>query len=88
VNPIITFWPTNFFSSLLVLSDVVLPGGVNGPIFAREARDQNPGLKVIFMSGYPAGTASQEAALSPVDVLVNKPFRKQDIAKALYEALN
>jgi len=72
----------------LVLSDVVLPGGVNGPAFAQEARDLRPGLRLIFMSGYPAaGAASQDGVLGPDDVLLNKPFRKQDIAMALHEAL-
>jgi PAS domain S-box-containing protein len=72
----------------LVLSDVVLPGGVNGPAFAQEARDLRPGLRVIFMSGYPAGAAGHNSGLGLDDVLVDKPFRKQDIATALHEALN
>ena len=40
------------------------------------------------MSGYPADAANQDDALGQNDVLLNKPFRKKDIATALYEALN
>ncbi|MCZ6742210.1 MAG: PAS-domain containing protein [Alphaproteobacteria bacterium] len=72
----------------LVFSDVILPGGVNGPDFARHARDRCPNLKVLFMSGYPADSANQDGALGPDAVLLNKPFHKKDIAAALYEALN
>ena len=72
----------------LVLSDVVLPGGVNGPQFAAEARTRHPGLKVIFMSGYPAETEKVNASIGPGDVLINKPFKKQALAQALHAALN
>jgi PAS domain S-box-containing protein len=72
----------------LVLSDVVLPGGVNGPTFVREACGPNPGLRVIFMSGYPAGAAGPDSGLGLDDVLINKPFKKKEIAATLHEALN
>jgi len=47
----------------LVLSDVVLPGGMSGPEFAHDARTRNPGLRFIFMSGYPAKAAMQKSYL-------------------------
>ncbi|TDI64089.1 MAG: response regulator [Alphaproteobacteria bacterium] len=72
----------------LVLSDVILPGGVNGPAFVKEARHRHPGLRVVFMSGYPADAANQDGALGRNDELLNKPFRKKAIAEALHEALN
>ena len=36
------------------LSDVLLPGGVNGPELAKEAQADSSSLKVISMSGYPS----------------------------------
>ena len=71
----------------LVFSDVILPGGVNGPAFLQEARLRHPGLGVVLMSGYPADAANQDGALGQNDVLLTKPFRKKDIAAALYEAM-
>ena len=36
----------------LLLSDVVLPGGMRGPEVAIKAKEDQPDLKVLFMSGY------------------------------------
>ena len=54
----------------LVLSDVILPGGVSGLEFAEELRLSMPELPVIFMSGYPAESATRgdlyRAAMSSI----------------------
>ncbi len=71
----------------MVLSDVVLPGGVSGPAFAEEVRTANPELPFLFMSGYPAEVSGQMAPLRPGDVLLNKPCKKLNIAAALHAAL-
>ncbi len=36
----------------LLVCDVVLPGDMSGPDFARKAQERRPELKVLFMSGY------------------------------------
>ncbi len=71
----------------LLLSDVVLPGGTSGPDFARELRWSEPGLKVIFMSGYPDDAAIGGGLLDPGSVLLNKPFYLRQLATAMREAL-
>jgi PAS domain S-box-containing protein len=71
----------------LVLSDVVLPGGTSGPEFAEETRTIYPDLKIIFMSGYPAGAAKRYSFLGSDKVLLNKPFKRYQLAKALREVL-
>ncbi len=72
----------------LVLSDVVLPGGISGPEFARTACETYPGLKVIFMSGYATEAVKRSGFLSSDKVLLNKPFQRKQLAKALREALD
>jgi PAS domain S-box-containing protein len=72
----------------LVLSDVVLPGGISGPEFAEEARTTYPDLKIIFMSGYPAEAAKRKGFLGSDKVLLNKPFQRLRLAKVLREALD
>ena len=72
----------------LMLSDVVLPGGISGPEFAKQARASHPGLKIIFMSGYPAEAARRAGFLGGDSVLLMKPFEMQKLAKALREALD
>ncbi|GAB5471286.1 MAG: hypothetical protein Kilf2KO_43160 [Rhodospirillales bacterium] len=71
----------------LVLSDVVLPGGVSGPEFAEEIRHLYPDLKVLFMSGYPAAAAMRNGYLGSDKVLLNKPFERRALAQALRNAL-
>ena len=71
----------------LVLSDVVLPGGVSGPEFAEEARITHPELKIIYMSGYPAEAAKRNGFLGSGQVLLNKPFEKRELAKAIRDVL-
>ena len=71
----------------LVLSDVVLPGGMSGPDFAEEARTTDPDVKIIFMSGYPAAAAKRNGFMGSDRVLLNKPFQRRELAEAVREAL-
>lgn len=71
----------------LLLSDVVLPGGESGPEFANRARAGYSGLKVIFMSGYPPESAMGNGLIGADDVLLRKPFKKQQLASALHASL-
>ena len=52
----------------LVLSDVVLPGGLSGPQFARERRMRDPGLRVVFVSGYPAYPSTSRWVVSEITI--------------------
>jgi len=72
----------------LVLSDVVLPGGISGPEFAEEARLTYPELKFVFMSGYPAEAANSKGFLISGQVLLNKPFQRSKLAQVVREALD
>ncbi len=72
----------------LVLSDVVLPGGMSGPEFAGELRQSHASLPIIFMSGYPTEAARRNGFLGSDRVLLNKPFQMERLAKALRDALD
>ncbi|MCG8492999.1 MAG: ATP-binding protein [Sneathiellales bacterium] len=71
----------------LLLCDVILPGGVNGPDFYNSIKEENPELKVVFMSGYPAEVVTGKNLLSKNDILLSKPFRRNMLAQALNQAL-
>jgi len=70
-----------------LLSDVVLPGGMSGPEFAKEAKKSIPNLKIIFMSGYSAEAAKGSGFLEAGDVLLTKPFRRHQLAIAMRRAI-
>jgi len=67
----------------LLLTDVVLAGGMNGRGLATEAVKRVPGLKVLYMSGYGQDTVGQEDRQGPDVVLLQKPFLKSELLKAV-----
>ncbi len=71
----------------LVLSDVVLPGGVSGPELVARARDRQPEVKALYMSGYATDALSEEGALDDGVHLLRKPFHRAELAKGVRAAL-
>ncbi|MBL4666571.1 MAG: response regulator [Sneathiella sp.] len=67
----------------LILSDVVLPGGMSGPEFFKKNSDIIQVSKIIYMSGYPAeaaGNTQKSNSWDPQDVLLTKPFQRRELA--------
>jgi len=71
----------------LVLSDVIMAGGMNGPELAQRAKKLNPHLKILFMSGYAPGSVRQMQDLPEAIELVNKPFTRSDLTEKVKRAL-
>ena len=71
----------------LLLSDVVLPGGMRGPEVAIKAKEDQPDLKVLFMSGYTQNALESHSELGETAMLLNKPFRKKDLSEKIREAI-
>ena len=67
----------------LLLSDVIMPGGMNGVQLTVEARRIRPELKVLLTSGYTAAALSLEHGLPDNLNLVEKPYRREDLARKL-----
>jgi two-component system, cell cycle sensor histidine kinase and response regulator CckA len=70
----------------LLLTDVVLPGR-SGQILARELRTIAPGLKTIFISGYPENHISEQILHEPGTFYLPKPFSVQMLLGAVEAAL-
>ncbi len=71
----------------LVLSDVIMAGGMNGPELAQKAIKFRPDLKILFMSGYAPGSVRQMQDLPDSIELVNKPFTRNDLTEKVRKAL-
>lgn len=67
----------------VVLSDMILPGGVNGVEILSRARQLVPDARLILMSGNPAVPALDGAKGLDNIPLLRKPFRKADLARVL-----
>ncbi len=71
----------------LLFTDIVMPGGMNGLDLSQAACALNPDLKVIHASGYPQGALPHEQIELIRDSLIMKPYRKDDLERALSDAL-
>jgi PAS domain S-box-containing protein len=72
----------------LLLTDVVLPGKLSGPRLATEAEKVAPGIKIVYMSGYTEQAFSHQGELVPGRFMLQKPFRRAELACKLREALD
>ena len=72
----------------LLFTDVVLPGGMNGPELAAEVRSRFPGIAVLYTSGYPELANFPESAFPEGADLLQKPYRKADLARKIRDALD
>ncbi|MDP2378601.1 PAS domain-containing hybrid sensor histidine kinase/response regulator [Reyranella sp.] len=71
----------------LLLTDVVMPGGMNGREVAEAARRMQPNLKVLFTSGYFEGALLNNGKIDASAQLLVKPYRKNRLAEKVLEAL-
>jgi signal transduction histidine kinase/CheY-like chemotaxis protein len=71
----------------LVLSDIVMPGGVTGYDVAKWARSYKPDLKVLLTTGYNNTPLATRAEHDKTQVL-GKPYSRAQLAHALHEALD
>lgn len=65
----------------VLLTDIQLPGTLDGRRLAQRARETRPDLPVLFMTGRPDPTA--EAAASSLDRFIAKPYTLADICSAV-----
>jgi YesN/AraC family two-component response regulator len=71
----------------LLLTDVVMPGAMDGRDLARVAVARRPSLRTLLTSGFPdarlGGSASRAGSR-----LLSKPYRKEELRRAVREVLD
>jgi CheY-like chemotaxis protein len=72
----------------LLFTDVVMSGLLNGWQLAIAALNRRPLLKVLYTSGYARNAIVHDGCLDAGVLLLAKPYRKVDLAKAIRAALN
>jgi CheY-like chemotaxis protein len=72
----------------LLLTDVVLPGGMNGRQFADEACRRRAHLKVLFTSGYARSAIVHNGRLDPGVEFITKPFTFAGLATKVWSVLD
>ncbi len=71
----------------LVLTDVVMPGRLNGKGLADEVGRSWPATRVAFMSGYSQNALLNDGRLDRGMLLLAKPHQKADLARIIRSAL-
>jgi PAS domain S-box-containing protein len=72
----------------LVLSDVVMPGGMSGFDLARWVATNAPTVRVVLSSGYPDEIARSHEGKLPAVRLLRKPYNRIELARAMRAALD
>lgn len=71
----------------LLLTDIIMPNGINGRQLADMVRKLKPDLKILFTSGYTENTIVHDGKLDADLELLSKPYRKQELASKVRKVL-
>jgi PAS domain S-box-containing protein len=71
----------------LLFTDVIMPG-MNGRQLAEEVAKRRPSLRVLYTSGYAENALVHDGRIDPDISLLNKPYRKVDLAQRIRDALD
>ncbi len=71
-----------------MFSDIIMPGGMDGWALAKAANSLRPGLKVLLTSGFSGGASSPMNRERREADLLNKPYRKDELARRIRGALD
>jgi CheY-like chemotaxis protein len=72
----------------LLVTDMVLPGGLSGRDVATAVRGAKPSVKVIFMSGYSPDLAGRSLQLQPGEAFIQKPFKPRSLMETIRRTLD
>lgn len=76
-------WQEHKDSINLLMTDMVMPDGITGLMLAEQLRQERPGLKVIFSSGYSADMGVQDFSFPADSLYLQKPFNPQILLQTL-----
>jgi CheY-like chemotaxis protein len=72
----------------LLFSDVVMPGVLTSTQLAELARQLQPGIKVLFTSGYAENAIVHHGRLDAGVDLISKPYKRDQLARRFRQILD
>ncbi len=72
----------------LLFTDLIMPGGMSGRELAECLTERQPGLKVIYSSGYSHDVIPSELRLNPVYNFLQKPYHLAEMAETVRRCLD
>ncbi|MCR0983295.1 hybrid sensor histidine kinase/response regulator [Roseomonas populi] len=71
----------------LLVTDVGLPGGMNGRQLADAARELRPGLRILFITGYAENATVGHGLLEPGMHVLTKPFAMEALTTRIRDLI-
>ena len=76
-------WRQHKHEISLLLTDLVMPEGLNGKELARQLQNDNPGLKVVYTSGCSAEIAGKDFPLKDGVNFLPKPYEAHKLSQII-----
>ncbi|MEL7116392.1 MAG: ATP-binding protein [Pseudomonadota bacterium] len=70
----------------VVITDIVMPGALQGTQLAQKIRERDPEIPIVFMSGYASEATIHGNGLTPNDIRLMKPVDRVSLIKAIERA--
>jgi two-component system cell cycle sensor histidine kinase/response regulator CckA len=86
----LTKWPDHGCNIRLLVTDMIMPGGVSGPMLAQRLMRNSPELRVIYTSGYapdPGAGGNHHTLVENLNFMP-KPFTQERLVQTVRNALN
>ncbi|WP_422920807.1 histidine kinase famiy protein [Rhizosaccharibacter radicis] len=71
----------------LLFTDLIMPGGMNGVVLAREARRRRPRLKVLLTTGYAEASIERVDAGGSEFETISKPYTRIELGRKVRQVL-
>ena len=71
----------------LLLTDILMPGGMNGVELAQRAIEINSNIRVIYCSGFPADELAERNLSLAEGSLLRKPYQRSELIAIVRQVL-
>jgi PAS domain S-box-containing protein len=87
-NEALEVWKQHRDEIRLLLTDLVMPGGMTGRELAAQLLEQNPKLKVVYSSGYSAEIVGKDFSPKENVNFLTKPYEPEKLAQTIRNSLD
>ncbi|MEI5688322.1 histidine kinase famiy protein [Sphingomonas kyungheensis] len=71
----------------LLFSDLIMPGGMNGVMLAREIKRRRPKMRVLLTTGYAESSIERVDARGAEFELIQKPYKRSELATKVRQVI-
>jgi len=72
----------------LLFTDLIMPGGMNGVMLARAARERQPKIKILLTTGYAEASLERTDAGGTEFEVINKPYKRLELARRVRRVID